>query len=213
MSKLEAQALILLSDVDGLYTENPREKPDAQFIPEVQEITPEIEGLAGRKSARGRGGMSTKLQAARIAMNSGGMAIIANGVKPGVLAKILAGETEGTLFVGKSETLSGKRRWIAFASSVAGRIHINAGALEAITRKNASLLYAGVTKIENDFEHGDVVAIVGPAGQEVARGIVNYSSADASKLIGRHSDDIARLVATKNYDAFITRDNIAFLPE
>jgi glutamate 5-kinase len=125
----------------------------------------------------------------------------------------LAGKTEGTLFVGKSETLSGKRRWIAFASSVVGKIHINEGALEAITRKNASLLYAGVTKIENDFEHGDVVAIVSPAGQEVARGIVNYSSADASKLIGRHSDDIARLVETKNYDAFITRDNIAFLPE
>ena len=213
MSKLEAQVLILLSDVEGLYTGNPRENPEAQFIPEVHEITPEVEALAGRKSARGRGGMATKLQAARIAMNSGGMAIVANGTKPGVLAKVLGGETEGTLFVGKSESLSGKRRWIAFASSVAGRIHINEGALEAITKRNASLLHAGVTRIENDFEHGDVVAIVAPNGQEIARGIANYSSRDASKLLGKHSDDIARLVATKNYDAFITRDNIAFLPE
>ena len=211
MSKLEAHLLVLLSDVDGLFTENPRENPEARRIPEVTEITPEIEALAGRKSSRGRGGMSTKLQAARIAMNSGGMAIIANGLKPGVLKRIFDGEEEGTMFVPKAGTLSGKRRWIAFASSVVGRIHINAGALEAITRKNASLLHAGITRIENDFENGDVVAIVGPDGQEVARGIVNYSSQDATKLIGRHSDDIARLASTRNYDAFVTRNNIAFL--
>ena len=211
MSKLEAQVLILLSDVDGLFTDNPRENPQASHIPEVSEITPDVEALAGRKSSRGRGGMSTKLQAARIAMNSGGIAVIANGMKTGVLKRILRGESEGTLFMSKTATLSGKRRWIAFASSVTGRIHINAGAMEAITRKNASLLYAGVTKIEKEFEQGDVVAIVGPNGQEVARGIANYSSEDATKLIGRHSDDIARLASTKNYDAFVTRDNIAFL--
>ena len=211
MSKLDANALVLLSDVDGLFSENPRENPDAQLVPEVHEVNAEIEALAGRKSSRGRGGMSTKLQAARIAMNSGGMAVIANGMKPGILAKVLSGEQEGTLFIAKSESLSGKRRWIAFASSVNGRIHINEGALDAITRKNASLLYAGVTRIENEFDPGDVVSIIGPNGQEVARGIANYSSADASKLIGKHSDEIARLATTKNYDAFITRNNIAFL--
>lgn len=210
MSKLDAQLLILLSDVDGLFTANPRENPNAELIPEVHEITADVEALAGRKSVRGRGGMYTKLQAARIAMNSNGMAVIANGLKSGILARVLNGEMEGTLFAGKSESLSGKRRWIAFASAVAGRIHINEGALEAITRKNASLLYAGITRIENEFEHGDVVAIVGPNGNEIARGIVNYSSTDASKLIGKHSDEIARLAKTKNYDAFITRNNIAF---
>jgi glutamate 5-kinase len=212
MSKLEAQLLILLSDVDGLLTDNPRENPKAELISEVHEITPEIEGLAGRKSFRGRGGMATKLQAARIAMNSGGMAVIANGLKPGVVRRTFAGELEGTLFMGRSEALSGKRRWIAFASSIAGRIHINAGAFEAISQKNASLLYVGVTRIESDFERGDVVAIIGPDGQEIARGIVNYSSEDATKLIGKHSDDIARLASTRNYDALVTRDNIAFLP-
>jgi glutamate 5-kinase len=211
MSKLEAQALVLLSDVDGLFTDNPRNNPDATLIPEVDEITPEIDVLASGKSARGRGGMSTKLQAAHVAMNSGGMAIIANGGKAGIIRRILAGEVEGTLFVGKADTLSSKRRWIAFASSVTGRIHINAGALDAITKRNASLLYAGVTRVENEFDHGDVVAIVGPSGQEVARGIVNYSSTDAAKLVGKHSNEIARLASTKNYDAFITRDNIAFL--
>jgi glutamate 5-kinase len=213
MSKLEAQALVLLSDVDGMFMEDPRENPEAELIHEVHEITPDIESRAGGKSTRGRGGMSTKLQAARIAMNSGGMAVIANGLKPGIIARVLNGDQEGTLFIGKSESLSGKRRWIAFASSVSGRIHINEGALDAITRRNASLLYAGVTQIENEFEDGDVVSIIGPDGQEVARGIVNYSSTDASKLIGKHSDDIARLASTKNYDAFITRNNIAFLPD
>jgi glutamate 5-kinase len=213
MSKLEAQLLVLLSDVDGLYTDNPRANRDARFIPEVHEVTPEIEALAGKKSARGRGGMSTKLHAAKIAMNSGGMAVIANGMKHGVLAKILDGQTEGTLFVAKSEVLSGKRRWIAFASAVTGRIHINEGALEAILHKNASLLHAGVTRIENEFEHGDVVAIVGPNGHEVARGIANYSSTDAGKLAGKHSDDIVRVAMNRNYDALITRNNIAFLPE
>jgi len=213
MSKLEAAALILLSDVDGLFTEDPRGNAQAELIPQVQEITPDIEGLAGRKSARGRGGMATKLQAANIAMNSGGLAVIANGLKPHILNRVLAGDEEGTVFVGKTGSLSEKRRWIAFASSVSGRIHINEGALDAITKKNASLLYAGVTRIENDFENGDVVSIMGPNGEEIARGIVNYSSADASKLIGKHSDDIARLATSKNYDAFITRNNIAFLAE
>ncbi len=210
MSKLEAQLLILLSDVDGLYTENPHQNPNAAKIPMVQEITAEIEGSAGRKSARGRGGMATKLQAAEIAMNSGGMAIIANGTAPGVLRRILAGEEEGTLFAGKSESLSGKRRWIAFASSVSGRVHINGGAVEAIARRNASLLFPGITRIEHEFEPGDVVAILNPDGTEIARGIANYSSSDAIKLIGRQSAEIDRLASTRNYDAFVTRDNIAF---
>lgn len=211
MSKLEAQLLVLLSDVDGLFTDNPRDNPNAEWIPEVHAITPEIEQLAGRKSLRGRGGMATKLQAAAIAMNSGGMAVIANGLKHGVLQRVLAGEAEGTLFVAKSEALSGKRRWIAFASSVAGRVHINEGAFEAITRRNASLLHAGTTRIENNFEAGDVVAIIGPDGTEVARGIVNYSSDDAARLIGKRSEEIDRLVASRNYDALVTRDNIALL--
>src|SRR5262249_32606329 len=160
---------------------------------------------------RGRGGMATKLQAAAIAMNSGGMAIIANGLKPGVLRRIFSGELEGTLFSGKTEALSGKRKWIAFASSVSGRVHINAGALEAATTKNASLLLPGITQIENNFEAGDVVAIVGPEGTELARGIANYSSADAVKLIGKKSENIELLASTRNYDAFVTRDNIAFI--
>jgi len=213
MSKLEATVLVLLSDVDGLFTDNPRENANAEFIQEVAEITPDILAGAGRKSARGRGGMGTKLQAARIAMDSGGMVVIANGLKTGILRRVLNGEIEGTLFVGRTGSLSEKRRWIAFASAVSGRIYINEGALDAITKRNASLLYAGVTRIENEFERGDVVSIVGPDAKEIARGIVNYSSVDALKLIGKHSDEISRLATSKNYDAFITRNNIAFLTD
>src|SRR5262245_22654991 len=198
MSKLEAQLLILLSDVDGLFTDNPHDNPDASLLQQVDEITPEIEALAGLKSSRGRGGMATKLQAAAIAMNSGGMAIIANGLKPGVLRRIFDGEPEGTLFSGKADVLSGKRRWIAFASSVSGRVHINAGALEAVARKNASLLFPGITRIESNFEAGDVVAIISPEGTELARGIANYSSADAIKLIGKKSENIELLASTRN---------------
>jgi glutamate 5-kinase len=213
MTKLEAAALILLSDVDGLFTDNPRENARAEFISEVQDITADILAVAGRKSARGRGGMATKLEAARIAMNSGGIAIIANGLRTGIIGRVLSGQNEGTLFIGKTGSLSEKRRWIAFASGVAGRIHINEGAVDAITKRNASLLYAGVTGIENEFERGDVVSIIGPNDKEIARGIVNYSSADASKLIGKHSDEIGRVATTKNYDAFITRNNMAFLTD
>jgi glutamate 5-kinase len=210
MSKLEAQLLILLSDVDGLFTGNPRENPTATLITDVNAVTPELERLAGGKSSRGRGGMGTKLEAARIAMNSGGMAVIANGQKPGVLRRILSGDIEGTLFAGSSQALSGKRRWIAFASAVSGRVHINEGALEAITHRNASLLSAGVTLVENIFDKGDVIAIIGPSGNEVARGIVNYSSDDARKIAGKRSDEIERLASVRNYDALVTRDNIVF---
>src|SRR5215510_8789074 len=213
MSKLEATVLVLLSDVDGLFTDNPRENANAEFIPEVSEITADVQALAGRKSARGRGGMATKLQAARIAMDSGGVAIIANGMTTGILRRVLNGVDEGTLFLGRTGSLSEKRRWFAFASAVSGRIYINEGALDAITKRNASLLYAGVTRIENEFERGDVVSIIGPNAKEIARGIVNYSSVDALKLIGKHSDEIARLATSKNYDAFITRNNIAFLTD
>src|SRR6266581_5484964 len=113
MSKLEAQLLVLLSDVDGLFTDNPRENPKAELIPEVHEITADIQAVAGRKSTRGRGGMATKLVAARVAMNSGGIAIIANGLKAGTIGRVLNGANEGTLFVGRTGSLSEKRRWIA----------------------------------------------------------------------------------------------------
>ena len=210
MSKVEADLLVILSDVDGLYTGNPIKNSAAKLVSVVTEINTEVEQYAEGGSARGRGGMKTKLEAARIATNSGGIALIANGRVPGVLDRIFAGEEVGTLFL-PSSNLPSKKRWIAYASTVAGRVVVNEGARLALVERKASLLPAGVIKLEEGFERGDVVSIVDSNGNEFARGIVNYSSDEASRLLGLHSDNIERLVSRKNYDALITRDNIVLL--
>jgi glutamate 5-kinase len=213
-SKMEADLLLILTDVEGLYTADPRSDASAKLISTVEAITPEIEALAeGRVDAKaprvGRGGMKTKLAAARVATQSGCAAIIAGGKTPGIISKIFAGEDVGTLFAAKP-TPPGKQRWIAFATTVRASVVVNEGAQEALIRKKASLLPAGVTEVKGSFERGDVVSIVDANGVEFARGIVNYSSDDAKKISGLHSDAIKQLVEHRNYDALITRNNIAF---
>lgn len=210
MSKADADLLILLSDVDGFYTSNPKRNENAQLLSVVPEITAELEQGAEGAGERGRGGMKTKLEAARIAINSGGAAVIANGRHLGILDRIMAGENIGTIFLPAAQ-LPSKKRWIAYATNIAGRVIVNEGAKTALIERKASLLPAGVIMLENSFERGDVVSIVDSEGVEFARGIVNYSSAETAKLLGLHSDNIEKLVARKNYDALITRDNIVLL--
>lgn len=210
MSKILADLLVIVSDVDGLYTSNPKKDKEAKIIPVVYKITPEIESIAEGASDRGRGGMKTKVEAAKIATNSGGMAIIASGKILGVLERIFAGEVIGTVFLPAAQ-LSSKKRWIAYASALSGTLVINEGAKLALLNKKASLLSAGVIKLEGSFEQGEVVSINDEMGVEFARGIVNYSSQDAAKLIGIHSDNIEYLVNQKNHDALVTRDNIVIL--
>ncbi|MBK7994654.1 MAG: glutamate 5-kinase [Blastocatellia bacterium] len=210
MSKIFADMLIILSDVDGLYTSNPTKDKDATLIPVVPKITPEIEAIAEGAGLRGRGGMKTKIEAARIAINSGGLAVIVNGKALGILDRVLAGEAVGTVFLPVSH-LSSKKRWIAFASTITGTVVTNSGAKSALLEKKASLLPAGVVYLEGNFDRGEVVSITDESGLEYARGIVNYSSEEAKKLIGIQSDKIEYLVAQKNYDALITRDNIVIL--
>jgi glutamate 5-kinase len=232
-SKIEADLLLILTDVEGLYTANPRTDASAKLIPLVEQMTPEIEALAEdpalaaakqkpRKSEAddgkeqlpakevGRGGMKTKLAAASVATQSGCATIIAGGKILGVIDKLFAGEEIGTLFLAKP-TPSGKQRWIAFATTVRASLVVNTGARDALTKKKASLLAAGVVEVKGSFERGDVVCICTEDGQEFARGIVNYSSNEARKILGLHSDAIAELVDQRNYDALITRDNIAFI--
>lgn len=210
MSKIFADMLIILSDVDGLYTSNPTKDKDATLIPVVPKITPEIEAIAEGAGLRGRGGMKTKIEAARIAINSGGLAVIVNGKALGILDRVLSGEAVGTVFLPVSH-LSSKKRWIAFASTITGTVVTNSGAKSALLEKKASLLPAGVVYLEGNFERGEVVSITDESGLEYARGIVNYSSEEAKKLIGIHSDKIEYLVGQKNYDALVTRDNIVIL--
>lgn len=197
-SKMDADLLLILSDVEGLFTANPQADPDARLIPEVAAITPEIEALASGKGSRGRGGMATKLAAARIATAGGAWTIIAGGAVPGALERILAGEPVGTRFQ-PGPRLRGKRRWIAFASSPRGRITVNAGALSAIRDREASLLTAGVVSMEGAFAAEDVVSLVDEAGHEFARGIARISAAEARRpAAGRgrvlvHRDGLVRL--------------------
>jgi glutamate 5-kinase len=214
-SKIDADLLVILTDVDGLYNGDPSGRGDAELIPLVKEITPEVEALAmgpaaGRRSGRGRGGMKTKLEAAQIATHSGCAVIIASGKLPGVTERLFAGEPLGTLFL-PSAGLPGKRRWIAFATSVKAALQVNEGARRALAERGASLLAAGVMEVRGSFARGDVVSIIDEQDREFARGMVNYSSAEARKISGLHSKKIDELIEDRNYDAIITRNNIAFL--
>ncbi len=210
-SKIDADLLIILTDVEGLYTADPR-MPDAKLISVVDNFTAEIEQLGESKIVSdkpGRGGIKTKIAAAKIATQSGCAAIIAGGKLDRVIGRLALGEELGTLFLPK-KGLSGKQRWIAFATTVKSSIVINDGAREALTKRKASLLAAGITEVKGAFERGDVVSVEDTNGREFARGIVNYNSTEAGHAIGQHSHALDNVVG-RNYDAIITRDNIAFL--
>lgn len=210
-SELDADLLILLSDIDGLFTANPKEDKNAKLIREVDCVTDEILALGSGASEGGRGGMRTKLEAAKLVTRFGGKVLIANGKIPYVINKIFNGEEIGTMFIPTDENLSGKKRWIGYATNVIGKLVVNEGAKQAILEKSTSLLPVGVLEVVNEFEQGEVVSICDEAGKEFARGMVNYSSAECRKIIGSHSDNIVNILGYKNYDAVITRDNITDL--
>ena len=210
-SELDADLLILLSDIDGLYTANPKENPDAVLIKEVEEVTDDIMKLGTDPSEGGRGGMKTKLEAARLVTRFGGKVLIANGKIPYIINKIFSGEDLGTMFLPTSENLSGKKRWIGYATNVRGKLTVNEGAKKAILESNTSLLPIGIVDVINEFNQGEVVSICDENGLEFARGMVNYNSEECKKLIGAHSDYIVKILGYKNYDAIITRDNITEL--
>lgn len=200
MSGLEADALVLVTNVDGLLSaETSKSKRSVtipgrrQVIPIISKITSELRALARGPSESGRGGMVTKLEAAEIAMNCGGVAVIANGNRAETLPRIFAGEPEGTVFL-PSSRMKGKRRWLAYAAGVRGRIVVDAGAQRAITRGKASLLSSGLVRVEKPFSSMDVVSIANLEGNEFARGIANCASDAAA--------------ATR---VLVTRDNIVLL--
>src|SRR5271167_2994097 len=186
MSGLEADALILLTNVDGLLgaeapakNRRPASASRQQIIPIVSKVTPELRALASGPSQSGRGGMITKLEAAEIAMKCGGVAVIANSSRPETLPRIFAGESEGTVFLPASR-MKGKRRWLAYAAGVRGRVVVDAGAQRAVTGGKASLLSSGVVRIEKPFGPMDVVSIANVEGNEFARGIANCASEAAA---------------------------------
>lgn len=210
-SELDADLLIILSDVNGLYDQNPKNNPNAKIIREVPEVTDEICALGTDASEGGRGGMRTKLEAARLVTRFGGKVLIANGKVPFIIKKIFNGEDYGTMFLPQTEGLSDKKRWIGYATNIIGKIVVNNGAKKALIKETKSLLPIGVVGVVNEFNKGDVVSILDESGAEFARGIVNYNSDDCEKVVGSHSDDILDILGFKNYDAIITRDNITIL--
>ena len=209
-SKLDADLLVILSDINGLYNDNPKENPNAELIYEVNEVTDEIENYAHSASKGGRGGMITKLQAAKVVTHSGGFVKIANGKELRIISRLFAGEKLGTTFY-PAQQLSQKRRWIAYATNITGQIIINNGAKNALINENKSLLSIGIIDIKGSFDRGDVISVLDETGNEFARGIANYNSDDCKKIIGKHSDYIYEILGHKNYDAVITKDNIAIL--
>lgn len=209
-SKLDADVLVILSDIDGLFDDNPKENPNAKIIPIVEEVTEDIEKFGLNASKGGRGGMKTKLEAAKVVTRSGGYVVIANGKTPQIIKKIFTEESVGTIFL-PSEQLSERRRWIGYATNITGQMVVNPGAKKALIEKDSSLLSIGVIDIKGDFLKGDVVSILDQSGEEFARGIVNYNCKDCRKIIGVHSDKIIEILGFKNYDAVITRDNIVIL--
>lgn len=209
-SELDADLLVILSDIEGLYDENPKVNPNAKIIRKVDEVTDDILALGTDASSGGRGGMRTKLEAARMVTRFGGKVLIANGKIPYVIKKIFEEEELGTMFLPQNEGLSDKKRWIGYATNIIGKIVVNDGAKKALLAQK-SLLPIGVCEVINEFKKGDVISILDEQHNEIARGIVNYSSESCQKVIGCHSDNIMEILGFKNYDAIITRDNITLL--
>ncbi|MCD8024690.1 MAG: glutamate 5-kinase, partial [Candidatus Gastranaerophilales bacterium] len=209
-SKLDADLLVMVSDIDGLFDKNPKEYSDAKLIPVVQKVTSKIEKLASGASIGGRGGMITKLNAAKVVTNSGSCAMIVNGLKMGIIRKIFTEENAGTLFLPNNK-LSSKQRWIAYATNVTGEIFINAGAKTALTEKQKSLLPIGVLSVKGKFESGEVVCIFDENKNEFARGVINYNSSECEKIIGKHSSEIKKILGYMNSDDLINKDNLVVL--
>ncbi len=202
-----ADLLILLSDIDGLYTAPPHKNPDAQFLPLVEAITPEIEAMAGAAASElSRGGMKTKLDAGKIANAAGTAMIITSGTRLAPLSAIDRGE-RATLFKPSRAPVNAWKTWISGNLEPAGRLMVDAGAARAL-KSGKSLLPAGVKAVDGRFERGDTVAVMSEDGYEIARGLIAYDSDDARKIAGRKSDEIAAILGYEARAAMIHRNDL-----
>lgn len=206
-SKLDADLLVMASDIDGLFDKNPKEFDDAVLIPVVEKVTAKIEKMGQGASVGGRGGMHTKLGAAKVVTNSGSTAMIVNGKKHGIIGDIFKKENAGTIFLPNNK-LSSKHRWIAYATNITGALIVNAGAKKALYEKQTSLLSVGVVGVLGEFKQNEVVSILDDKGKEFARGVSNYSSGDCDKIKSVHSDEIQSILGYKHSDDVINKDNL-----
>lgn len=204
---LDADLLVLLTDVDGLFTANPRTDPTAQRIPEVSDVDEATLARASGSSTGGTGGMGSKLEAARLASRAGLSVLITSGHHPGALELALTGADVGTVIIPQTRR-SQHRRQIASGAPTRGALVVNDGALAAMVERKASLLPVGLVRVDGEFSRGDIVEIRDPSGRVHGRGLVNYDAKDCRLLVGRQSADIAVALGWRGYDTIVTRDNL-----
>ena len=209
---LQAPLLVLLTNVDGLYSDDPRANPDATLMATVPHIDASVAGLAANtKSALGTGGMKSKLRAARLATAAGESVIMANGSLDGILDRIFISESVGTLFLPHGEDVPAWKRWVGFTARPKGILTIDAGAKRAVIEQGKSLLPVGVTAVGGEFGKGDVVSVCDANGVEVGRGLSNYASEIASRLCGKATEQIALLLGSVPYPELVHRDNFVVI--
>ncbi|MGI9455895.1 MAG: glutamate 5-kinase [Aeoliella sp.] len=218
---LRAPLLILLSDVEGVYDRSGSEADGANLLTEI-DLTADAAGdlvfehtVGGGNTKEGpqlsRGGMRSKLEAARLVTTAGERAIIASGRRDRVLTDILAGRDVGTLIVGPDSAVNSRKRWISSVARCKGQLAVDAGAARALREQGSSLLAIGITAVEGEFGKGDVVAITGPAGDELARGLSNYSSAEVRDIAGKPTEQFGEILGHSPYEEVVHRDNLALL--
>lgn len=209
---IDAERLIILSDVDGLYSSDPKKNPDADVIPFVDEITSDLESMAGGAgSAVGTGGMYSKILAAKKAVSYGIKVNIISGRKKGLIISLLKGVHHGTEFKPQTKRISSRKGWIAYAIKPKGSLIIDEGAVSAILKAGKSLLPSGIVKVEGVFDTGDAVYFVDFHDNRIAKGIVNYSSQDIEKIKGRKTSEIETILGYKYSDEVVHRDNLVIL--
>ncbi len=211
---MDADFLISLTDIDGLYTKDPRTMPDAQLIPHVSAYKKEIEAYASDiPGALGRGGMLSKIKAAKKVNAAGVPMIIAKGDKPDILLKLFSGEAHGTYFEPRNKKLNRRKCWIAYTLTPKGKIVVDSGAEAAVVRRGKSLLPSGITAVKGDFKVGAPVALCNTEGQAIGVGLVNYSSVDIRAIKGMKTSQIKGCLGDKPYDEVIHRDNLVITEE
>lgn len=209
---VDADLLVLLTDIDGLYTANPRKTRDAQLISEVKKIDSRIQRMASRTAGSyGTGGMATKVEAAKIATSSGTSMVIAGGATKDILKKIVNGEQAGTFFTPQTSKIESKKRWMLSGLASKGRLVIDDGAVAALRNKNRSLLPAGIIQLEGKFQRGNAVDIYDTKGNHIGCGISNYSSNDINAIKGVHSKSVSRILGYEYGHDVIHRNNMVLL--
>ncbi|WP_308389336.1 glutamate 5-kinase [Acidithiobacillus sp. AMEEHan] len=210
---LEADLLIILTDQAGLYEADPRQQPDAMLLHEVRAGDPQLLAMAGGAGSKvGTGGMRSKVMAASRAARSGTATIVASGHEPDVLLRLYRGEVLGTRFQPQIPRLAARKRWFLGQLRPMGRLRLDAGAVRVLREKGSSLLPVGVTGIEGEFQCGDLVSCLDPEGQEIARGLINFASAEVLARLGKNSAEITELFGEQEAVELIHRDNLALLP-